>query len=353
MRKPGIRAVLPRYAALAASALCVSMAPVRADAVRVGSIHHYVFFNMDRQRIHDASFLQTKSIEGAQLKYTWRQLEPKPNVYHFKIVRDDLAFLRAHGKRLFIQLQDVTFEPKSINVPPYLLSDPKYHGGANPQYDIPGDNETNAPIEGWVARRWDPAVRERFARLLSALGQEFDGKIEGINLAETAVNFGESGKLYPKGFTPPLYRDAILANMTALKRAFPKSVTMQYANFMPGEWLPWTDKGYLKSVYQKARALKVGVGGPDLMPYKKGQMAHAYPLIRASYGIIPTGIAVQDGNSGYKNPKNGKVVTLPDLVDFATHYLKVKYIFWGTEDPFYSRKLIPYLKGQKSVRSNN
>ena len=60
-----------------------------------------------------------------------------------------------------------------------------------------------------------------------------DGKIEGVNLPETAVDFGESGRLFPKGFTPKGYRDAVVSNMAALKRAFPRSVTIQYANFMP------------------------------------------------------------------------------------------------------------------------
>ena len=38
--------------------------------------HHYVFFNRDRERISDVAFLETKPFEGAQLKYTWRELEP-------------------------------------------------------------------------------------------------------------------------------------------------------------------------------------------------------------------------------------------------------------------------------------
>jgi hypothetical protein len=36
---------------------------------------HYVFFNRDRERISEATFLDTKAFEGAQLKYTWRELE--------------------------------------------------------------------------------------------------------------------------------------------------------------------------------------------------------------------------------------------------------------------------------------
>ena len=36
-----------------------------------------------------------------------------------------------------------------------------------------------------MARRWDPAVQERLHKLFAALGKEFDGRIAGINLAET------------------------------------------------------------------------------------------------------------------------------------------------------------------------
>jgi hypothetical protein len=112
---------------------------------------------------------------------------------------------------------------------------------------------------------------------------------------------------------------------------------------MPGEWLPGQDRGYLRSVYERARALKVGVGGPDLLPYKPGQMNHAYPLIRASQGRIPTGIAVQDGNYEAKNPKTGKPMTIAELLGFARDNLKVDYIFWCTEEPSYSMNLIPLL----------
>jgi hypothetical protein len=200
--------------------------------------------------------------------------------------------------------------------------------------------------EGWVARRWDPAVQVRFHKLLMALGKEFDGKVEGINLPETALDFGESGRLFPKGFTPATYRDAVITNMIALKRSFPKSVTMRYANFMPGEWLPGNDRSYLRSVYQRAKELKVGVGGPDLLPYKPGQMSHSYPLIRECAGKVPTGITAQEGNYQHVNPKTGQPVSISELVEFATEHLKVDYIFWCTQEPFYSQKLIPFLQPQ-------
>jgi hypothetical protein len=311
------------------------------------SPHHYVFFSNERGRISDAAFLDTKAFEGAQLKYTWRELERAKDGYDFSDIEHDLAYLTTKGKRLFIQLQDVTFDPNFINVPRYLLDDARYHGGADKQYSIPDDNEARAVPAGWVARRWDAAVQERFHKLLMALGREFDGKIEGINLAETAVDLGSSGRLFPQGFTPATYRDAIITNMKVLKSAFPKSVTMQYANFMPGEWLPDDDRSYLRSVYQQAKEWKVGVGGPDLLPYKRGQMNHSYPLIRECAGKVPTGIAVQEGNYQYKNPKSEQPVTISELVGFATEYLKVDYIFWCTEEPFYSRDLIPFLQARR------
>lgn len=306
-------------------------------------IHHFVYFELDRPRIHGPAFLNDTVLEGAQLKYTWRELEPERDKYDFHSIREDLAFLNAHHKKLFIQLQDTTFAPEYACIPGYLRTDPAFHGGVNPQYDIPGDDESKAKVEGWVARRWDPAVRTRFALLLNALGKEFDGKIEGINLPETAVDFGESGRLYPPGFTPPVYRDAIIANMIALKHAFPHSVTMQYANFMPGEWLPYTNHHYLSSVYERARALGIGVGGPDLLPFRKGQLAHSYPLIAASHGIIPTGVAAQEGNYSDKNPKTHTKITVSEQLTFAQNYLKVKYIFWFPEEPYFTKEVLPVL----------
>lgn len=310
--------------------------------------HHYVFFGQDREKIKGASsFLETKALEGAQVTYLWRQLEPAKDEYDFSTIREDVVFLASKGKKLFIQLQDVTFSESRINVPRYLLQDALYNGGADKQYQIKGDDEEHATVEGWMARRWDPAVQERLHKLLFALGREFDGRIEGINFAETSIEVGSTGRLFPKGFSFEIYRDAIITNMKALKRAFPKSVAMQYANFMPGEWLPGDDKGYLRAVYSAAKELQVGVGSPDLLPYRPGQLNHAYPLIRNAAGIVPTGIAVQEGNYSDVNPKTGKCATISELLEFATDYLKVDYIFWCTQEPFYSKEVIPFLKRVK------
>ena len=234
-------------------------------AVSGKPLHHYVFFGMDREKIKDAkSFFETSAFEGAQVAYSWNQLEHGQDEYDFSMIREDLAFRTSKNKKLWIQIQDVSFSERYIFVPRYLRQDPKYNGGADKQYRITGDEEEHASVLGWMARRWDPVVRERFQRLLFELGKEFDGRITGINLEESAFEIGISGRLFPKGFSFEAYRDGLIANMKALKRAFPKSITMEYANFMPGEWR--NSKGYMGAIYQAARDAKVGVGGPDLFP---------------------------------------------------------------------------------------
>lgn len=310
-------------------------------------IHHFVFFSQDRERLPgDSLFFNTKAAEGAQITYTWRQLEHEKDNYDFSLIREDLALLTPRGKKLWIQIQDVTFDSARINIPRYLLNDPVYNGGAAPTINDRVD-EAVAGRTGWIARRWDPAVQERFHKLFNALGREFDGVVVGVNLDETSTGFGDSGKHWPSGFTPVIYKEAVITNMRALKRAFPKSIAMQYGNFMPGEWRPSEDKGYLRAVYSAARESNVGMGGPDLLPFRPGQLGSSYPLLRDLSGVVPTGIAVQDGNFSDLNPKTKKPVTIQDLMDFATGYLKVDYIFWGTEEPFYSAGVIPYLREQR------
>jgi len=194
-----------------------------------------------------------------------------------------------------------------------------------------------------MARRWDPKVRERFHRLLNALAKEFDGRIEGINLAETSCEV-RSGELSPKGFTREAYREGIIANMKAMRQAFKRSVVMLYANFMPGDWLPDQDNGHLRAVYAASKELNVGVGGPDVLPYRPGQMNNSYHLIRDSGGRVPVGMAVQDGNYEHINPKTGKRVTAREIFDFAAEYLKTDYLFWGIEEPYFTEQTIPFLK---------
>ena len=304
-------------------------------------VEHYVFFNRERDRITEKSFLETKQFTGAQLKYMWRELEPQKNKYDFSSIEKNLQTLQKHGKKLFIQVQDITFSAQFKGVPRYLTKDPLYKGGVMMQQAL---KDGKLETIGWVARRWDPNVQGRFHKLLRELGKAFDGRIAGINLPETAIDYGEDLKNMPKDFSPMKYRHAVMRNLEVMAESFKKSIAMQYANFMPGEWRPDNDKGHLSSVYEKAVEVGVAVGGPDLLPYRVGQMHHPYHFIPKVNQKIPVGIAVQWNNYKQINPKTKKRVTIPGLYNFGTQYLGADIIFWCTQEPFYSQKVIPYLK---------
>jgi hypothetical protein len=179
--------------------------------------------------------------------------------------------------------------------------------------------------------------------LFDELGKEFDGQIAGINLEETSLELGKDESTIPPGFTFTGYADAVITNMRALKRAFPKSVVIAYANFMPGEWRPNDNHGYLEAVYKAARESGIGVGGPDVLPTRPGQMGSSYPLIHDVTEAVPVGIAVQDGNLAEVNRATKKRVTARELLDFATSYLGADFIFWGLEEPYFSNEVVPLI----------
>lgn len=298
---------------------------------------NFVYFGRDHERMLDSTFFTHPRVAGAQLTYTWRELEPERDRYDFDSIREQLAFLRSHGKRLFLQISDVTFTER-VPVPEYLLSDSTFHGGAARKYE-----GADGVFDGWVSRRWDPAVRARFARLLQALALEFDGRIEGISLPETAIGF-ESPAFHPPGFAFEAYAAAVRATLEDARQAFRHSCVIIYANFMPGEALPTVDRGYLRSIYTLAERIGAGVGGPDLLPFREGQQANSLPLIAQRGAGVVAGLAVQDGNLADLDPKTGLPVTVDALYRYATDILRLDYVFWGAQEPYLTRDVLPYLR---------
>ncbi len=307
--------------------------------IGANDIQHFVYFARDREAIHDHALLASDRFGGAQIMYPWRQLETEEGVYDFSTIRADLDYLSGHGKKLFIQLQDASFYVANQPIPRYLMTD-EYGGGATYQYSDAGEPQ------GWVAKRWNPQLRERFAALLVALGEEFDGQIEGINLQESAIGVSEETD---PSFSPALYADGLKANMRALKDAFPNSTTMQYANFMPGEWLPWEDEGYLRSLYDFGEEIGVGLGSPDLLPQRKGQLNHALAMMHENTFTAPLGIAIQDGNYLGRTDDNetvgDRVNIVPMLHAFADDFLSVDYMFWVNQKPYFEEDVLTCLTG--------
>ncbi|WP_439854763.1 hypothetical protein [Pseudomonas yamanorum] len=316
---------------------------------------NYIYFpnrEANGSNIRADKALSDPRFSGAQIVYTWRILEPVKDQYDFSAIKQDLDYLSSVDKKLWIQLQEKSFQPDLKNVPDYLLLDPIYKGGVLKQSMLSApERDPNKPETddeyGWSAKMWEKPVRDRFQKLIAALGKELDGKIEGINFSESSIEIGveqsDGTTVFPKDFDPKVYVDAIRSNMEALSRAFRKSTPMVYLNFLPGEWLPWQDKGYMRSLFAEAKKLKMGVGGPDLMPYRKSHMAQTYGFFKAYPETLVKGMAVQDGNLRQTNPKTGEKNTVADIIEFSRNYLGLDYIFWVEDEPYFTNEVLQQL----------
>ncbi|MFL1501615.1 hypothetical protein ACI77J_11990 [Pseudomonas sp. O64] len=316
---------------------------------------NYIYFpsrEAGGSNIRSDKALSDPRFSGAQIVYTWRSLEPVKDEYDFSAIKQDIAYLGTLNKKLWIQLQEKSFQPNLKNVPDYLLLDPTYKGGVLKQSMLSAperdpDKAVTDDEYGWSAKMWEKPVRDRFQKLIAALGKELDGQIEGINLSESSIEIGveqpDGTTVFPKDFDPKAYVGAINSNMQALSRAFKKSTPMVYLNFLPGEWLPWQDKGYMQSLFAEAKRLKMGVGGPDLMPYRKSHMAQTYGFFKAYPDTLVKGMAVQEGNLRQINPKTGKKNTVTDIIDFSQNYLGLDYIFWVEDEPYFTNEVLQQL----------
>jgi hypothetical protein len=336
------------------SVLAQAQPPSPASAMP--ALQHYLYFHNrehDGTTLHKEPALQDRRFAGAQMTYTWRDLEVAPGKYDFSAIEADLKYLHSLDKKLWIQLQEKSFTPRK-NVPDYLLQGTRYGGGVLRQSMASApERDQSKPLGaneyGWVAKMWLPAVRTRYQALVQQLGRSFDGRIAGINFSESSIDIGQElpdgSTRYPEGFSAALHVQAIRENMLALAAAFHQSVPMVYLNFMPDEWLPDQDQGYMRGLFAQARTLGMGVGGPDLTPYKKGPMSQSYPFFHTYPSKFFKGMAVQSGNLRQTNPKTGVPYTVQDLLDFARDYLGLDAIFWGIEDPAFQTTVMKQLPG--------
>lgn len=266
-------------------------------------------------------------VEGVQIVYSWKSLEVAKDVYDFEKVKSDLRFLASKNKKLWMQLQDRFFDPKAKSVPDYLLTDPLFQGGLARQKDNPGEGLEQG--SGWVTKQWNPNVRERFQRLIQKLAIEFDGKIYGINLPETAADIDIAAE-QKAGFSCDAYFNGTIENINFTRNAFKTSHVLQYVNFWPCEWN--NDRNYMSRFFSNAIDRKIALGGPDVIPNRKGQMKNSYPFFNQSKGKLPlVAFAVQEPTRTYTNPETGRKFTEEEFLKFADEYLGASIVFWSVE----------------------
>lgn len=249
---------------------------VRAEP-KVETPRNFLFLGSGELQAH-AALLQRPDIAGAQVVYSWKELEPE------------------------------------------------FTGGLTRQFDHPGDGRPVAT--GWVAQQWNPAVRHRYQALLSALAQRFDGRVFGVNLPETAAEIPQDSP--PPGFSCDAYVDAELETLAHARQVFKASHVVQYANFWPCEWN--NDHGYMERTFRLADQIGAGLGGPDIVPWRREQMKNAYPFFHQYKGRLKlVAMAVQEPTLTYRNPETGRPFTRDEVVAFARDYLGVDVIFWTPE----------------------
>jgi len=296
----------------------------------------------DEAAINHANALENVNVEGAQIRYFWRSLELEQGKYDFSKIKADLDYLSSLQKKLFIQIQDRSFHPYDIPVPDYILKDIIYQNGIVIQFDFPGENRQ---IEsGWVTKQWIPQVQQRFQALLVELAKNFDGKIYGINLPETSVDLDPKDANHQ--FTSEKYFNTILENMEALRKAFKKSHVVQYVNFIPGEWD--NDQNYMGRIFEYAIQNNIGLGNPDIVPYRRGQMKNSYPFFHKYKGDLPLiAIAAQEGGYTYVNPDTKELFSMQEIAGFAKKYLGAHIVFWNIQEPQFTNQVLPLLNTNK------
>ena len=306
---------------------CVAVLVMLLCARSAGAVENYIYTSAGDFDSTKA-LLNRRDISGAQIIYPWRMLEKSEGVYDFSRVEKDLEYIQSLRKQLFVQLQDRFFSIDARRIPEYLLQDPLYGGGLVKQGEAPDG-------EGWVSQQWNPYLRERYKALLEALAERFDGRIRGINLPETAIDVAH--RKDHGSFTCDKYFQATLDNMAYARKVFKRSAVVQYVNFWPCEWN--NDRRYMERTFEFAVAHHLGLGGPDVLPYKPGQMQNSYPFFNRYKGRLPlVAMAVQEPDLNYQDPRTGKWVGKVEQTDFAVNYLGANIIFWATSAPWLSAR---------------
>lgn len=310
--------------------LLAGLLPLLASvAGAAGGPANFLFTDSDALRAHP-QLVERPEIAGVQIVYSWKSLEPAAGRYDFSQIEADLAYLEKRGKRLFVQLQDRFFLIDARHVPGYLLAEPEYGGGLAPQADYAGEGRPAG--HGWVAMQWNRAVRLRFQALVRALARQLDGRIFGINLPESAVDIEPEKN--DSGFTCDGYFAAEMENARVAREAFRKSHVVQYVNFWPCEWND--DRKYMSRFFEFAAQNRIGLGGPDVVPWRRGQMKNSYPLFNRYRGRLElVAMAVQEPTLSYTNPRTKQPFTREEFTAFARDYLGVDVIFWSVDAPWW------------------
>ena len=268
-------------------------------------------------------------IVGIKHLYRWRDLEPAKGVYDFSQIEQDLSYISAMGKYLFLQIRYTQYNGnRSPNVPDYVTKDARYGcGGKSPdgrRYHgtYYRSQSTNG---GWLPCIWDSDLQERFVALYIALGRRFNSEpyIEGVALDETAIAT-KSARGLP-GYSTGSVERGFKTILSATKNAFPSKSVMQLVNYTVfdvndfGTWLQQNG---------------IGIGGPDVSAKPDRLRAQAYAQYRRLHNNVPTGPNVEWSNYTEND-------SVKQIYEAALEFTNPWYIFWLVREPYFSDDVLP------------
>jgi hypothetical protein len=97
----------------------------------------------------------------------------------------------------------------------------------------------------------------------------------------------------------------------------------------------------------------IGLGGPDVVPYKIAQMKNSYPFFHKLKGELLVNMAIQEPDYTYKDPETGEPYSFVDFYNFTHDYLGANIIFWNVQEPFYSNQLASKLSPEYFICYEN
>lgn len=299
----------------------------------------------------------TPAIAGLQVRFDWAELEKGKDDYDFSLIEGHLQKLSTTGnkdKRLIIFLQTKSYNTSTKLVPDYLTNpnnpgyETSYQGGI-----YPWGNNLNGSIasnhKGDGIKLWNNSVRDRMAKLMTALGNRFNAHshFEGVILGETAMG-------QPLiNVTPAMenaYYDAHLFFHDALRTAFPNTMTIQFANY---------PRNKLDSLITSMRENGTSLGGPDIFVEDPGLNATGtkytadgvykyYPKLSGEVALAPSVMSTNYRRTSATGPS--RKPSIGELLSFARNNLKANYIFWSRDPEFYNGVLSKLKSNDPSVQ---
>ena len=276
--------------------------------------------------------MRRPDIAGVQVVYSWKSLETAKDQYDFSQIERDLAYLAGLDRKLFIQIQDRFFEDRSTATCPPICSRSRSTAAAwCRRSDNPGENQPEG--HGWVAQQWNPQCASDFRNCCRRSRKKFDGRVCGRQPAGERPPTSTS-KNDKTGFTCDGYFAATLENIAFARKEFSKSHVVQYTNFWPCEWD--NDREFMSRAFEFAKQNGIGLGGPDIVPYKKAQMKNSYPFFNRYKGQLSlVAMAVQEPTLTYTNPETEEAIYARRVRRRSRRTTSgVDVIFWSATSPW-------------------